>query len=168
MVRVVRVTEFGPPSVLVPGSRPTPSPGAGEALVEVAVAPVLLLDAQLRSGWGRESFPVTPPYVPGMGVAGHVSAVGDGVAASWAGRPAVADTVFGGYASAALVPASALVPVPPGVPLPEAAALLHDGRTAMRLLSVHPVRPGSRVLITGAAGRWGCCWCNWRTRRVAR
>lgn len=155
MMRVVLAERFGPPSVLMSGSRAMPSPGAGEALVEVAVAPVLLLDAQLRRGWGRDSFPVTPPYVPGMGVAGRVSAVGDGVAGSWVGRRVVADTVFGGYASAAVVPASGLVPVPPDVPLPDAAALLHDGRTAMRLLSVHPVRPGSRVLITGAGGALG-------------
>jgi NADPH:quinone reductase len=116
---------------------------------------VLLLDAQLRRGWGRDSFPVTPPYVPGMGVAGTVSAVGPGVPGSWVGRPIVADTTFGGYASAAVVPASGLVPVPAGVSLPSAAALLHDGRTALRLLSVHPVRPGSRVLITGAGGGLG-------------
>jgi NADPH2:quinone reductase len=89
-----------------------------------------------------------------MGVAGHVVAVGSGVESSWVGRPVVAD-VFGGYASRVVVPASGLVAVPSGVSLPDAAALLHDGRTAVRLPEVHPVAVGSRVLITGAGGALG-------------
>jgi NADPH:quinone reductase len=152
-MRVVRAERFGPPAVLVPGTAPDPTPGAGEVLVDVTVAPVLFLDAQLRRGWGRDSFPVRPPYVPGMGVAGHVSAVGDGVDGSWVGRAVLADTMLGGYASAAAVPASGLVPVPKAVPLADAAALLHDGRTALRLVSVHP--PAGRVLVTGAGGALG-------------
>ena len=153
-MRIVEAVRFGPPEVLVPRSAPVPVPGPGEVLVEVVAAPVLLLDTQLRRGWGREWFPVAPPYTPGAGVAGHVSAAGAGVAASWVGRPVVAD-VLGGYASHVVVPAAALVPVPAGVPVPDAAALLHDGRTAIRLLEVHPVRGGDRVLVTGAGGGLG-------------
>lgn len=31
---------------------------------------MLNLDAKIRSGWGREYFPIAPPYIPGNGVAG--------------------------------------------------------------------------------------------------
>jgi NADPH2:quinone reductase len=61
----------------------------------------------------------------------------------------------GGYAEQAVVPAGQLVPVPGGLDLRQAAALLHDGATALRLIASTGVRPGERVLITGAAGGLG-------------
>ncbi len=52
---------------------------------------------------GREWFPVTPPYVPGNGVAGKVISVGEGVDPGWVSRYVVTDTRerggSGGYAS---------------------------------------------------------------------
>ena len=51
-----------------------------------------------------------------------------------------------------VVPANRLVPVPAGVDLGAAAALMHDGATALGLLAATPVQPGDTVLLTGAAG----------------
>jgi NADPH:quinone reductase len=45
--------------------------------------------------------------------------------------------------------------VPDGLGLPEAAALLHDGSTALGLLDVAEVKPGEQVLVTAAAGGMG-------------
>ena len=53
--------------MLAVGEAPNPVAGAGEVVIEVAVADVLFLDTQLRSGWGREYFDHEPPYVPGSG-----------------------------------------------------------------------------------------------------
>lgn len=154
-MRVIHATAFGGPEVLELRETPAPSPGAGEALVAVAVAPVLFLDTQIRAGAARAWFDTAPPYVPGAGVAGTVAAVGEGVDGDWVGRRVVADTPDGGYADRALVPAGSLVAVPDEVTLDDAAALLHDGRTAVRLIEVTAPRAGEWALVLGAAGGLG-------------
>jgi NADPH:quinone reductase len=76
MMRAVQAVEFGPPGppgVLVPGELPEPTAGPGQVVVGVRFAPVLFLDTQIRAGWGREWFPVTPPYTPGAGAAGEIT-----------------------------------------------------------------------------------------------
>lgn len=152
----IEAREFGGPDVLTAVSLPAPVPGPGEALVAVSAADVLFLDTTIRSGIAAEAFPQRPPYIPGNGVAGYVAAVGDGVDPAWTGRPVVARTGphggSGGYAERALVPASRLVAVPEEVDLRAAAALLHDGATAVGLLAGTPVKPGETVLVVGAAG----------------
>lgn len=152
----IEAREFGGPQVLTLASFPVPEPGPGEAVIAVSVADVLFLDAMIRSGLARDMFPQRPPYIPGNGVAGHVAAVGDGVDRTWTGRPVVARTGphggSGGYAERVLVPASRLVGVPEGMDLRLAAALMHDGATALGVLAGTPVKPGETVLVVGAAG----------------
>jgi NADPH2:quinone reductase len=155
-MHVVIVEEFGGPEVLEVVDQPTPAPGAGEALVEVAYAPALFLDTQMRAGRAQDWFPTRPPYVPGAGVAGTVAAVGDGVDAAWVGRRVVADTPdHGGYAEQAVIKADSLIAVPEGVGLDEAAALMHDGRTALKLIDTTRPESGEWVLVLGAAGGLG-------------
>jgi NADPH2:quinone reductase len=155
-MRVVRAAEFGGPEVLVPGRAPEPTPGPGQVVVEVAVAPVLFLDTQIRSGLARAWFPVTTPYIPGRGVAGQVSSVGAGADPHWLGRRVVADTAEGGgYLERAVVGVEGLIAVPDGLGMAEAAALLHDGRTAIGLIDQAGLRAGQRVLVLGAAGGLG-------------
>jgi NADPH2:quinone reductase len=155
-VRAVEARAFGGPEVLTPVTLPEPAPGPGEAVIAVVAADVLFLDTMVRSGRFSQAFGQRPPYVPGNGVAGHVDAVGDGVDPAWAGRAVVARTGphggAGGYAERAVVPADRLVPVPDGAALPTAAALLHDGTTALGLLAGIGVKPGDSVLVLGAAG----------------
>src|SRR5438046_7951033 len=91
-MRVIEATEFGGPEVLVPVDSSDPVAGPGQVVVDVAVADTLFVDTQIRRGWGREHFTVQPPYVPGGGVAGIVSSVGDGVDPDWIGRRVVART----------------------------------------------------------------------------
>jgi NADPH:quinone reductase len=155
-MRVVRAAEFGGPEVLVPGKAPEPAAGPDQVVVEVSVAPVLFLDTQIRSGLARAWFPVTLPYVPGRGVAGVVRSVGAGVKARWVGRRVAADTAEGGgYLEQAVVGAADLIAVPDGLGMAEAAALLHDGRTAVSLIDQAHLRAGERVLVLGAAGGLG-------------
>lgn len=125
-------------------------------LVDVAAVDVLFVETQIRSGWGRQWFDVQPPFVPGNGITGTVSAVGAGVDASWVGRRVSAHTgQRGGYAECAVVAVDALVEVPEALDLVTAAALLHDGVTALGLLDAVPVREGDQVLATAAAGGLG-------------
>jgi NADPH2:quinone reductase len=155
-MRVVRAMAFGGPEVLVTSEVPTPVAGAGQVVVDVAVADVLFVEAKIRQGWGREYFTVTPPYVPGGAVAGQVSLVGDGVDPGWVGRPVVAHTGGGGgYAEQVVVPAERLIPVPDGLGLREATALLHDGPTALGVFEGAEIKPGEWVLVTAAGGGLG-------------
>jgi len=154
-MRAVQAMEFGPPEVLVPAALPDPIAGPGQVVVGVEFAPVLFLDTQIRAGWGRDWFPVTPPYTPGAGVGGAIISLGEGVDPDWVGRRVVASTTEGGYLERAVVEVDQVVAVPEGLGTAEAAALLHDGRTAMGLVEVAGIRPGEWVLVVGAGGGLG-------------
>lgn len=158
-MRVIKVTRFGGPDVLVADRAADPVAGPGEVVVGVSAADVLFVDLVIRAGLGVEHFAIRPPYVPGNGVAGRVISVGAGVAASWIGRDVVAHTGesggTGGYAEQAVVQAESLIPVPDGLGAKEAVALLHDGSTAMGLMERIVVKPGDWVLVTAAAGGMG-------------
>jgi len=113
-----------------------PRPGPGQAVVDVSVIPVLFLDTQIRQGAAKDWFPTTPPYVPGSGVAGTVTAVGEGVQPEWVNRNVVGATQGGSYVEVAIAPVDSLVEIPPGLGMAEAAALLTDGRTAVGLIEM--------------------------------
>lgn len=168
-VLTIEVTRFGGPEVLELRERPNPVAGPGQVVVDVTAIPLLWLDTALRSGRGRDWFPLTPPYVPGNGVAGTVSAVGAGADAGWVGRPVLTDTrETGSYAERVAVPADGLVPIPDELTPITAAALLTDGRTALGVLAGVSVAAGTPVLITGAAGGMGLLLVQIATARGAR
>ncbi|WP_201447204.1 zinc-binding dehydrogenase [Conexibacter woesei] len=135
---------------------PSRAPGAGEVGIDVEIAEVLFLDTQLRAGWGKDYFPLKPPFVPGTGVGGTVAAVGDGVAPELAGRRVVARTGdAGGYTTHAVVAAEEAFVVPDGLGVQAAIAALHDAPTALSSLDHAGIRRGERVLVTAAAGALG-------------
>ena len=158
-MRVIQVERFGGPEVLVAAETPDPVAGPGQVVVGVSAADIGFVETQIRAGGFGDHFAVTLPYVPGHGVSGQVISVGEGVDAGWVGRRVAGYTGAqggrGGYAEQAALPADDLVPVPDGLGLREAAALLHDGVTALRVIEVTGVRAGEHVLVTAAAGGMG-------------
>ncbi|WP_067891964.1 zinc-binding dehydrogenase [Nocardia vaccinii] len=163
-MHVVEVKSFGGPEVLVPAEVSDPVAGPGQVVVNVTAADVMFLDVRLRSGWGRDFFPVEPPYVPGGAVAGVVSAVGADVDPGWIGKRVATATAAsgiggglptGGYATRALAKAQTLNEIPAGLDDIRAAALVHDGRTSMMIAERARIRPGEWVLITAAGGGLG-------------
>jgi NADPH:quinone reductase len=158
-MRHIEVTRFGGPEVLVPTTSPDPVAGPGEAVIAVAAADVLFLDTVIRSGRAGAWFPISPPYVPGNGVAGEVVALGPGLDPSWSGARVVARTGgaggSGGYAEQVVVPLDRAVRVPTNLELTESAALLHDGSTALQLASTAAIKPEDHVLVLAAAGGLG-------------
>jgi NADPH:quinone reductase len=158
-MRAIQVERFGGPEVLVAADLPDPVAGPGQVVVGVSAADVGFVETQIRAGGFGEHFAVTPPYVPGHGVAGQVISVGEGVDAERLGRRVAGYTGDkggrGGYAERAVVRAGELVTVPDGLGLREAAALLHDGVTALRVIEVTGVRAGEHLLVTAAGGGMG-------------
>lgn len=154
-MRVVRVAEFGGPEVLRAATVPDEVPGPGQAVVEVEAAGVLSIDTVIRSGQAGELFPVRPPYIPGVGAAGRVGAVGEGVDREWIGRRVLADVEGGAYAERVTTALENLIPIPAGVETREALALLHDGAGALAVFDRVGVRPGATVLVQPAAGGLG-------------
>lgn len=168
-MRVAQVTQFGGPEMLVSTEAPDPAARPGQVVVDVAAADVLWLETMIRRGDGGDAFDVTPPYVPGGAVAGRVRAVGAGVDPGWVGRAVAAHTgQQGGYAEQVAVSADALVVLPDGFGPKEAAALLHDGPTALALMDRTRVARGDRVLVVGASGGLGIVSVQLAQARGAR
>ncbi|MGW4489903.1 zinc-binding dehydrogenase [Amycolatopsis sp. NPDC004368] len=154
-MRAVWLREFSGPEVLVAGDAPDPVPGPGQVLIEVAFVNVTFVETQFRaSGFGPSRAQL--PMIPGNGVGGVISNVGDGVEGSLVGRRVVTSTGgSGGYAQRAVVDAALVFPVPDALSLDAAVALLADGRTATGLVHAAAVSPGDRVLVEAAAGGVG-------------
>jgi NADPH:quinone reductase len=120
-MRVAEISAPGPPEGLQPGVRIIPTPGPGEVLIRVAAAGVNRPDVLQRLG--RYAPPPGASDVPGLEVAGTVSAIGPGVEGWSTGRTVCALLAGGGYAEYAVAPAPQCLPVPGGLSLVEAAAL---------------------------------------------
>ena len=169
-VRAISVARFGGPEVLAAVEAPDPVAGPGELVVDVGASDVMFVDTVIRSGRGVGFFPIRPPYVPGSGVGGTVISVGDGVDDGWLGRPVIAHigSASGGYAERAVVSLGETVAVPDGLDPTLAAAIIHDGPTALRVARLVDARPGEQVLVLGAAGGMGILLVQLMRARGAR
>ncbi len=170
--------EYGGPETIVVEDRPVPSPGPGEVRVRVRAAALNHLDLWVRRGIGIDT---TMPHIGGSDLAGHVDAVGQGVAPALEGTRVVVDPSLGydafytgtprgaafddpplrligehtdgGFAEYAVVPEANLFELPPSVAFDQAAAASLAGVTAWRaVIGRGGVRPGESVLITGGSG----------------
>jgi len=151
-MRAIVVTRFGGPEVLELQERGTPTPGAGELLVDVEAAGVNYRDVYEREGTGGGQ----APLIAGIEGAGLVSAVGRAVTEFVPGDRVAWAAAQGSYAEQLLVPAAQAVPVPPGVPPDLAAAALLQGMTAQYLATAtYPVASGDTVIVHAAAGGVG-------------
>jgi NADPH2:quinone reductase len=165
-MKAVVVAEPGGPEALVLTDVEEPTPGEGEALVEVAAAGVNFIDVYHRTG----KYPRQTPFVIGMEGAGRVVATGPGVsglsegdAVAWAMVPGA------GYAERVVVGADRLVAVPDAVDLETAAAVMLQGMTAHYLVtSTLPLSEGSVALVHAAAGGVGLLLTQAAVARGAR
>ena len=127
-MRVIEIKEFGPPDMLVPGTRPdlvAPAAGTGEVLIRVIAAGINRPDVLQRKG--HYPVPAGASDIPGLEVAGEIIGgdlshadnelglkVGDKVCALVQG---------GGYADLCTAPIAQCLPYPKGFTDQEAAAL---------------------------------------------
>ncbi|GGO77547.1 zinc-binding dehydrogenase [Nonomuraea cavernae] len=153
-MRAIQVASFGGPEALSAVDLPDPVPGSGQVVVGMAAADVIFLDTLLRGGWGQDFFPRTLPYVPGGGGAGEVVETGQGVDPAWIGRRVVVRTGTG-YAERIVAGEQEIMPIPDGLAAETAAALVHDGVTALNLDRLGRPEKGEWVLVSAAAGGAG-------------
>lgn len=150
------VEQFGAPDHLGISEVPDPTPGPHECLIAVEAIDTLYLDTMLRSGNAPEGMRPELPWIPGNGVAGRVVKVGDGVDPDRVGQAVGAHTGNrGAYAELVVVPVDDAVSIPSGLENHDAAALLHDGPTALKLLEVTQISADDVVLVLGAGGGLG-------------
>jgi NADPH:quinone reductase len=120
-MRVVEISAFGGPEVLQIAQRGTPTPGPGEVLIKVVAAGVNRPDVAQRAG----KYPPPPGAsdIPGLEVAGHIAATGDGVVQWQEGDAVCALVTGGGYAEYCVAPQSQCLRLPSRLSLVEAAAV---------------------------------------------
>jgi NADPH2:quinone reductase len=133
---------------------PTPTPRAGEVLVEIHAASLNFPDLLIV----QNKYQMKPalPFVPGSEYAGVVQAVGDGVNHLKVGQPVACLSGTGGFATHTLAPAALCMPLPAGFPMVDAAAFIMIYATSHHaLVDRAQLKTGETVLILGAAGGVG-------------
>src|SRR5215213_9699110 len=159
-MRAVGVTEFGGPEALrLVDVEPEPL-GPGQVRLRVQAAAVNPTDTHARSGAYADRDPIkTPPWVPGMDVAGEVVELGEGVDHLAVGDLAMGIVVpfgpYGAYREDKVLPANSVVRVPRGVDAVAASTLPMNGLTARLALDLMALTPGQVLAVTGAAGAFG-------------
>lgn len=132
----------------------TPTSGAGEVLVRVRAASVNFPDLLMTRG--EYQLKPSPPFTPGLDLAGEIAALGEGVTGWRVGDAVVGGARLGGFAEYAVLPHEALKPKPARLSFSEAAAYGAAYLTAyVALVRRARVQPGEWVLVHGAAGGVG-------------
>lgn len=117
----IEIKTPGGPEMLVPCARLVPQPGPDELLVEVAAAGVNRPDVLQRKGFYDP--PPGTSDLPGLEIAGTVTAVGARTAGWKVGDRLMALLAGGGYAEYAVAPAPQCLSIPKGLGMIEAAAV---------------------------------------------
>ena len=133
---------------------PTPTPKAGEVLIEIKAASLNFPDLLIV----QNKYQMKPalPFVPGSEYAGIVQAVGEGVKHLQVGQAVACLSGTGGFGTHTLAPAALCMPLPPGFPMVDAAAFIMIYATSYHaLIDRAALKAGETVLVLGAAGGVG-------------
>jgi NADPH:quinone reductase len=133
---------------------PTPSPKAGEVLLQIKAASLNFPDILIV----QNKYQVKPPlpFVPGSEYAGVVEAVGEGVKHLKVGQNVACLSGTGGFGTHTVAPAALCMPLPPGFAHVDAAAFIMTYATSHHaLVDRAQLKSGETVLVLGAAGGVG-------------
>ncbi|MGW3765398.1 zinc-dependent alcohol dehydrogenase family protein [Streptomyces sp. NPDC005131] len=154
-MKAVVIRTFGNPEGLEVIDLPVPVPAPGQVRIATEAIGVGGVDAVIRRGT-LAAYGFRAGHVLGSEVAGSVTAVGEGVDASWIGRRVWAFTgLSGGYAEQAVASVDDVLPLPHGLAGTDAVALGGSGVVAHFALERARFAPGETVLVRGAAGSIG-------------
>jgi len=153
-MRAVEITIPGGPDVLQIGTRPVPSPAAGQVLLRVHYAGVNRPDALQRAG--AYAPPPTASDLPGLEASGEVVALGAGVSTLAVGDKVCALLPGGGYAEYVCTPAAHCLPVPDGMGLKQAACLPETFFTVYSNVFMRGgLKAGERFMVHGGSSGIG-------------
>src|SRR3569833_3331421 len=153
-MKAIEIATPGGPEQLRLTNRPTPEPGDGEVLIRVAAAGVNRPDVVQRQG----HYPPPPGAsdLPGLEVAGTVTARGPNANGISVGDEVAALLSGGGYAEYARAAARLSLPIPKGLSMVEAAALPETYFTVWtNLFARGGCKTGDNVLIHGGTSGIG-------------
>ena len=160
-MRAISVLTHGGPEALQVFDVPEMQAGPGQLRVRVHAAAVNPTDVLARNGSRAELQKVDPPpYVPGMGIAGIIDQVGEGVTTG----ARVGDRVMamvvpkgarGAYSGQIVLEQRAVANAPAGLSFVQACTLPMNGLTAMQSLDLLGLTAGQTLAVTGAAGAYG-------------
>jgi NADPH:quinone reductase len=152
-----QVPELGEPSqVMTLSEVPAPTPGPGQALVEVWSSALNFPDVLMARGQYQERPPL--PFTPGIELCGMVVAVGQGVERSRIGERVIGTSKppYGSLARYSLVDDADLYTAPPGLDDAAASALHLAYQTGwFGLYRRAALRVGETLLVNAAAGGVG-------------
>jgi NADPH2:quinone reductase len=176
-MRVAAFTELVGPDGVEVLEREDPTPGAGEAVVDVEACSINRHDLWILEGDSAMVDGDQLPFVSGLDVAGTVSEAGEDAAVEAGDRVVLCPNetcgtcefcregpenlcrefslYHGGLAERALVDASRLIPLPETVSAVEASALPTAYLTAWHMLRKAEVTAGDLVFVPGATGGVG-------------
>lgn len=153
-MKAVTMNGAGGREVLEYVERPDPTPGPGEALMEIAYAGVNFMDIGVRQGMAWNEIP--DPKILGVEGAGRVLALGEGVEDISIGQRVAWVYAPGSYAERIAIPATSLVPIPDAIDDRVAASVMMQGLTASHFATdFYPVQPGDSAFVHAAAGGLG-------------
>ena len=133
---------------------PTPTPGAGEVLLEIKAASLNFPDILIVQNKYQMKPPL--PFVPGSEYAGVIQALGAGVTHLKVGQSVACLSGTGGFATHTLAPAERGMPLPPGFSFVDAAAFIMTYATSHHaLVDRAQLKAGETLLVLGAAGGVG-------------
>lgn len=160
-MRAIGLVKTGGPEVLEIIDLPEVIAVDEEVRVRVHAASINPTDILARNGGHAErQKEFSPPYVPGMDIAGVVDQVGPNVETG----VKIGDSVMGmaipkgshgAYREQIVLKAKSVVPIPQGASFEEASTLPMNGLTATLSLELLGLRKGQTLAVTGAAGVYG-------------
>lgn len=153
-MRAVEISHPGGPEVLRIVEREVPLPGPGE--VQIAVAAAGLNGADLAQRKGAYPPPEGASDLPGLEVAGTISALGDGVSGFEIGERVCALLTGGGYAQYCTAPAGQVLPLPRSMDFVAGAGLLETITTVWaNVFEAGRLAAGETLLVHGGASGIG-------------
>lgn len=151
-MRAIRLHDFD--SIPVLDDIDLPQPGSGEVRIRVAACGLNFADLLMMKGKYQEK--VTPPYTPGMELAGTVDALGEGVTGLELGNRVAVFAGRGGLAEYVVCNADLCARMPDRMPFTDAAAfLVAYGTSHLALEHRAHLQPSETLVVLGAAGGVG-------------
>lgn len=146
------VEEYGVEPALVESDRP--SPARGEALIRIAACGLNFGDTLMVHGKYQER--PTPPFTLGMELSGTIEALGPETEGPSPGTRVAVFAGMGGLADYGCFDVRRCIPLPESVGFIDAAALqVAYGTSHLALTRAARLKPGDRLVVTGAAGGVG-------------